>query len=170
MRSVLELAGAQLTWRQPRLFVRSFELSNGDGQVLARLQWRNLFTDRASAECAEGRWEFRRAGLFSRRVVIQREGSDVEAGVFTRGFFGGKLELAGGHEYRVRLLRFWPRRWAVVDGSDRQLIRVEVAFRLFKDRARITVAPEAAQNPDIPLLVLFSWFHIVHVRHRGESS
>ncbi len=144
-------------------------MDSGD-EVLARLQWTNLFMDRVSAQCAEGRWEFRRAGLFSRQVRIQREGSDVEAGTFTRGFFSGRLELAGGHEYRVRLLKFWPRRWGVFDGSDRPLIRVEVAFPLFKDRARVTIAPEAAQNQDIPLLVLIAWFHILHVRHRGESS
>lgn len=170
MRSVLDLAGAQLTWRQPRLFVRSFELVSADGEVLARLQWRNLFTDRASAECAEGRWEFRRAGLFSRQVLIHRKGSDVEVGTFVRGFFGGKLELAGGHEYRVRLVGFWPRHWSVLDGSGRPLVRIDVAFPLFKDRARVVVAPEAAQNRDIPLLILISWFHIMHVRHRGESS
>jgi hypothetical protein len=152
------------------MFRRSFELTDGRGEVVAGLHWTNLFMDRVVAQCAEGLWEFRRAGLFSRRVVIQREGSDVEVGTFTRGFFGGRLELASGREYRIRLLKFWPRRWGVFGGSDRPLIRVEVAFPLFKDRARVTIAPEAAENQDIPLLVLIAWFQILHVRHRGSSS
>jgi hypothetical protein len=145
-------------------------LTDGAGEVVAGLHWTSLFMDRVSGQCAEGRWEFRRAGFFSRQVRIQREESDVEVGTLTRGFFSGRLELAGGREYRVRLMKFWPRLWGVFGSADRPLIRVEVAFPLLKDRARVVIAPEAAGNQDIPLLVLLAWFHIVHVRHRGESS
>ncbi len=170
MTSLHDLGGVPLAWRQPRLFRHAFELTGPDNAVVARLERKNIITDRALAECADGRWEFRRAGLLSRRIVLRREGSDVEAGSFSRGFFGGKLELAGGREYRIRLLRMWPQHWAVLDADGRELARIEVAFSLLKHRARLTVPPEGARLEEIPLLVLFSWYHIVHPRHRGDSS
>jgi hypothetical protein len=170
MRSILERIDAPMTWRQPRFFHYAFELATDDGETLATLHWRNLFTNRAQAACADGAWEFRRTGLFSRRVVIHREGSDVEAGSFTRGFFGGKLEMAGGHEYRIRILNVLKRRWGVVDGNGRVLIRMVALLPFSKTRAKVRIASEAAGNPELPLLVIFSWYHVVHVRHRGDGS
>lgn len=167
MRPIREQVGREMRWRRTRFIPRAFELRAGD-EVLASLTWPKLIGRQAIATAAEGEWRFRRASLFSLRVVLEDAATGAQVGEYSSAPLSGTLRLSDGREYgvgrdslfgRFRLRRasggeiaWFPRRPAFTGGGPMQL---EAA---------------ASAEPQLGLLTTFAFFLLTLRRRRAAAS
>jgi len=147
-----------LLWKQMGLGARDFELRSGD-DLVARLYWPKLLSDRAVAQSAAGTWHIDRLGFFRRRTVVTPAGSDLEIASFEPGWSGdGDLILADGRAfqwYRTKVLR---NAWALVDQDDTLWLEVHEGMRWFKHEADVVVHVVPDSAPELSLLILTTWY------------
>ncbi len=167
MESLQEAIGRKLRWRQTRVFRRHYDLLAG-GETVGELARENLLGTRIRARVLAETWEFDRGRFPYRAITFRREGSDVEVGVFRRGLFTARLELAGGKSYRFKRTRWWGRESAFLDREDHPLVRFRVGFNPFLASAEVRVARRADALPELGLLVAAGFYLLV--LRRGRSS
>ncbi len=149
-----------------------FELLDG-GDTVGRLIWDRQRRSVACAECASGRWTFRRSGFIYPRVTVREAGSARECAVFTPRWRGdGALEITEQCVYHFRPADFWWTRAAFFGPRVEKLLGLEVLVPGSESTTRaaigrLRVFPPGHGCPHLPLLALVGWF-LVMVR-RAEA-
>ena len=156
MRTINEVAQADLLWMSDTN-EHSFELRAGD-EVVGRLQLGDK--QRGDGDAANERWTFRREGFLRQRVTVRVPGSDANVAIFHVSWKkGGILELDRGRWMRLRLPSLWRWKWTWADMYGRPLVHLENG--LFMRDGQVTIEPDAAAAPDVPLLVVLGWYLLV---------
>ena len=167
-----ELASDQpLIWSRVGLGVREFELRRGP-EVVGGMEGSTRFGFSATGYCLEEEWEIRLRSKFFGKVEVTLEDPDRgQPGCRFEGlFFGtGKVFLPSGSELRWRhpFLRIYNHILEVKGGS--RILQIRPAFlRFLRTETRVNVFPAAAEMPDLPGLLLLSWFLKIHTERRGR--
>lgn len=143
-----------LLWKQMGLGARNFELRAGD-ELVARLTWPKLLSDRAVAECAAGTWHIDREGFFRLRTVVTQPGSELEIAGFEPDWLGdGDLVLADGRAFQWYRTKALGNSWALADPDERLLFEVHQGTRWFKHEADVELHVAVDALPELPLLIL----------------
>jgi hypothetical protein len=155
-----------LFWAQPRRFRHEYELRAGR-DVVATLRWRGILSWDALGETAEGRYRLRLANFLRGTVVVHPGDSDVEAAVFRSRFFGGgTVRVAGGRTFRMRPLDFWHRRFILEDEAGAAVFRLRMRYAFLRDQATVELEPGAERVPELPVLLLLTWYVGLRARRR----
>jgi hypothetical protein len=153
-----------LVWERPNRFRREFVLRAGPDTV-ATLRWPGLGGRTAFGETAEGRYRFRLASLWRGTVVIHPGDSDAELAVWLPQFLGGGIvRFSGGRTFRIHRGDFWHRRWTVEDESGRVILTIHTRWHFLRERAWVELEPGAERAPELPALLLLSWYARLRVR------
>ncbi|HXF06806.1 MAG TPA: hypothetical protein VNM72_15540 [Blastocatellia bacterium] len=161
MRYFREVVGQELMWVQPKRLTRRYELRVGE-DVLATLQWQEMFGSLAVAESADGQWTLKRSGFLRARVTIRVAGSDCDSAVFVAGWWGnGILEFLGGPRFIWKPLNFWRSEWAWTGVDGALLLRVKRKFTWTKVEGRVQIEPTAGSVPQLSLLAILGWYLVV---------
>src|SRR5262245_49240940 len=150
-----------LTWTQPRLLQRSYELRAGE-EVVGSLRWEKLFSSRAIAECSGEQWTIERAGFFHPRITARALGSGTDVAVLEKGWCGrGTLEVRGGGTYHWAKTSFWRPSWAFTSGSGELLLSFSTRCVLMGHQADVKVEPRGVSSTDLELLLLLGGYLLV---------
>jgi hypothetical protein len=148
----------RLMWKQTRFGARDFELWSGDDAV-GVLYWPKLLSQRAVAECANGKWIIDRVGFLRQRVVVTEANSSAEVASFEPDWLGdGELVLSDGrlfHWYKTKAFR---NHWARADEGDNILLEIREWMRWFKHQADVIPHVHPKSLPDFSVLILASWY------------
>jgi hypothetical protein len=160
MKPVEQDVARALTWVQPSALRNEYQLI-ADDKALASLRWEKAFGSLATAEAADGRWTFKRAGYLRPRVTVRAEGSEADVATLEPGWTGsGVLQLSDGLRYRWANTSFWSGEWAFVSEAGTVLVRFLPGYSR-KKRGTVHVEPEARTLRHLSLLLLLGWYLVV---------
>ncbi len=160
MQALRDVIGRELEWVKPKWTKLQFELRAGE-TVVATLAWAHGSS--AVGEWAEGQYRFSRAGWFRPRILVRGAAPDAtdasEEPIATFAYRVGTLTFPDGRTFlwkkpkKLTTERIW------VDSAATALVRVRPAR--WHAAAAVTIQPEAAGLPELPLLVLLGQYLIV---------
>jgi hypothetical protein len=161
--------GRELTWQQPRLLEREYELRAGD-ELLATLRWVRRLGTLALAETARERWTFKRAGFWRPRVTVRAEGTDADLATFEANWSGGgTLATGDGQHYQWRAANFWHTKWHWTDAAGTPLVQFS-SSQILKQSARVEVTQAGADVPDLALLATLGWYLLILLVDDGNAT
>jgi len=163
MDALRDAIGSELQWVKPRWTKLQFELRAGE-TVVATLAWAR--GSRAVGEWVEGQYLFSREGWLRPRILVRSARTEATAAagapdepIATFAYRGGALTFPDGRAFlwkkpkRLTTERVW------VDSAATVLVRVRPAR--WGATAAVTIQPEAAGLPELPLLVLLGQYLVV---------
>lgn len=158
MKSLHELAGRELEWKQPHMSRREFELMEGD-QVVATLAFRSLLGSFATATTADGSWTFKRVGFWKPHVTVRVAGAENEVATFRNNTWsaGGTLTFPDGQALRAST-NFWQSRYDFLNDADEPLVRYHGIRALLRHGATVEITAAGAKLRELPLLVTLGWY------------
>ena len=163
MRPLIGSGDESLGWLSAGALSREHELRAGE-ELVGKLRFAGLGRREASAECAEGRWTFRR-GLFGRTVSIVDPGRGGEIARYHRGWLGGgTLELPRGQNYRWRRFGFWRLACGFTAENGEPLLTYRRKPFSFGRRGTLTIDADARRLRELPLLALLGWYLVLQIR------
>ena len=163
-------------WRQPNAMQRQFELNCGD-TLLATIEFASAFGSLALAVCSQGRWTFKRMGFFNTRVVVRREGEELDLGVYRPRWTNaeGAFEMNRGASYTWKTANFWATRYLWLAPSGMELVTYRSGVLksklsdTFKNQARMEVAPGGSLVSELPLLALLG-FYLIELQREDSAA
>jgi hypothetical protein len=157
MRTIAELTGGELKWRQRGNFKMDYELMS-DGEVAATLRWRSVSGSLATAESADGCWTFKRVGVWRVKVTVRRCGSETDLAAFRYdSTSGGVLTLHDGRRYPAYTT---PRATSYDFRSDlgEPLIRLK-SEGMMHHVGTVEILPAAGPAlANVPWIVMLAWY------------
>jgi hypothetical protein len=147
---------SMLVWVKPKRIRRQFALRSGD-TVLATLTWTRGSS--ALAQWGASQYHFSRQGWLRPRVLVRdASASDTSEPLATFTQRGGALTFPDGRVFlwkkpkRLTNVRIW------ADAAGTELIH----FRPGRHSTiTVTTPPEAAQQPELPVLILLGQYLLV---------
>ena len=168
MRHLAEVLREPLTWAQPHMFERVFELRAGS-EMVARLSFGGRFGSEARAATADGTWTFRRIGFWQTRATARTAGASGDLAMFEPNTWkgGGTLRLTHGPAVVVSS-NMWQSTFDFRLSDGTQLFRIRTDGMLRKS-ATIDIAPAMDPFTAVPCLLLFGWYLVV-MMHQDAAS
>lgn len=159
-----------LVWTQPNAFKEEYELRGADS-LMGTLKFRSAFGSLAVAETADGCWTFKRVGFFATRVSIRACDSEIELATFKNNTWsgGGTLEFPDGRNYRAST-NFWQTKLELVSQYDQVVLSYSDIGGFFRRTARVNIDPTVARLPELPLMVLLSWYLVVMMQRDSAAA
>ena len=160
-RSIRDLAGNTVIWRQPSQLRQEYEMVFGE-EVVATLRWRKNVGTNAVARSPDGTWSFKAAGFLNPRVTIRLPNSDYDFAVFRpRNTGEGILEAMAEQRYTWRCVNFWQNAWAFFDTEGDRLLTIKPDAANPKLGAQLAVELKASAHQEIGYLVVLGWYLMV---------
>ena len=160
-RSIRDLAGNTVIWRQPSQLRQEYEMVSGD-EVVATLRWRKNVGTNAVARSPDGTWSFKAAGFLNPRVTIRLPNSDYDFAIFRpRNTGEGVLEAMADQRYTWRCINFWQNTWAFFDAEGDRLLTIKPDSASPKLGAQLTIELKASAHQEIGYLVILGWYLMV---------
>jgi len=146
-----------------------YELRAGE-EIVATQRFRSSFGSFATAESADGCWTFKRVGFLQARATIRVCGSDVEIATFRNNTWkgGGSLELPDGRKF-LATTNFWQTQLEVQEESGQCLFRLK-SGGILRASASVEMEPSALTRPELPWVVMFSWYLVVMMRRDSAAG
>ena len=160
-RSIRDLAGDTVVWRQPSQLRQEYEMVVGE-EVVATLRWRKNVGTNAVARSPDGTWSFKAAGFLNPRVTIRLPNSDYDFAVFRpRNTGEGVLEAMADQRYTWRCVNFWQNTWAFFDTEGDRLLTIKPDSAGPKLGAQLAIELKASAHQEIGYLVVLGWYLMV---------
>jgi hypothetical protein len=163
--------GGELIWVKPKWSKSQYELRAGD-TIVATLVWDR--GTRALAQWGERRYHISRRGWLRPRILVSTGDSSegrVEDGpgttVATLAQHGGLLSFPDGRAFFWKKPKWLTRERIWVDSATTELVHFHPARRA---TVVVTAQPEAAQRPELPLLMLLGQYLIVLAAQDAEMA
>ena len=153
MKSIHEVAPRNLLWK---LNKDTYELRAG-ADLLAIMQWQkgvSLYL----GEAAEGRWSFKRTGIFRTKLTVRAENSSKDLATLGVSGASGSLELSDGRKYLGTGSRG---EWSFKDPAGVLLIQIKSTGTIENHGGEVVLSPTVLTLPEASLLILFGWYMLV---------
>jgi hypothetical protein len=161
MKTIAQAAAGSLKGAQ--VSTKHHELRSQD-EVIATLEFRNVFGTLGTAKSGDGCFTFKRVGFWQSRASIRACESDAELAGFVNNTWasGGTLEFPDGRKYKATT-NFWTTRLEFTSEADESLVRFHYGG-MFKKKADVEVSETARRDPHAHLLVTFGWYLVIMLR------
>lgn len=154
-------------WLRDRDHPDAFSLLSGDATA-ATLEWQTRGGSVAIARSASGEWMLKRGGFLNPYILV-RSGTNIVARLSVH-FNYHQIELAGGRTYRFHRAGVLVPAWQVSTMGGKELLHVEpVREGRHLSAGAVVVAPEAADLPELLLLIVLSWYFIALAWFEDEA-
>lgn len=161
MRPLHELSDGIATWNGSHGWKRNFRLTR-DWLSYASLQWEAASGAVALARTAGGMVTIERGAFSSPKVTLRDAATSRQLGVFEAGWLeGGRLRLCSGREWRWHMDARSMSRWSFRDSGGRPVLQLFVQSMGLTPSGSIAIEPDAAELPELALLVVLGWYLVV---------
>jgi hypothetical protein len=160
MKKIREVGNQPLTWHQFEECKASWELRAGD-DVVGTVAWQNPTGGGtlALAASADGRWSFKRVGVFIPTVTVRVAGTDTDVATVSAHLGRSVVYFADGRAVHFIRSSFWRSEFAFTLSNGEPLL----AFK--EGGTRVEFAQGAVTIPDASLLALLGCYLLVlHAR------
>ncbi|HOA23490.1 MAG TPA: hypothetical protein PK801_07760 [Aggregatilineales bacterium] len=158
MRALEPVDTQVLTWTQPKVMQRHFELRAGD-DLVGSLTWSGWFTNRAVGHTISREWYFDRHGLWKPRITIEDAGSGVEIAHMTyKWMVQGDIVFGDERRYNWRSSNFWQTRWEMTDPNGLTVYELKLTNQWWRFAAEVHLLPEARTTRELDVLLLTGWY------------
>jgi len=151
-----------LRWMRDDSGGNSFSLKSGD-TTIATLVWNKPRGSLATAVTTEGRWTLKRTGFVRTHLTARPEGSTTDVARLVSALADHRIEIANGPIYDMKHTSRLVPAWSIrPDGTDTEIVSIESVREGRKlDGAIYEVEVDPKTLPDLPMLLLLSWYFIV---------
>ncbi len=173
MRALSEAAGRELKWKSRGFLARTFDLLDGEtgaGEPYATLVWRRGFHPPAEAEAVEGRWLFRRRGLWRASVLVFAAGAEKPLATYQSYWGRGAVRFEDGREFLWRRSSFLSLTWSFVDASGIAVVRLRGRPWSFRSRVAVDLDPAWPRGADAALLACLGFDLLLRARRRSGAD
>lgn len=162
--------GRPLTWVPTATFKTSFDLTSPDGTTFSTLDM-SSWTSKAEASVPEGTLFFYNEGWSGRKVAISTIDQGPPIANYQRKWTSsrGQLSIPDGREFTWSRLNFWgtQKAWTDATGS---IPYVQFFLHSFSRRVDVEISPQAAEVPELSLLVVFGLYNILVERRSAAAA
>jgi hypothetical protein len=146
-----------------------FTLSSGESPV-AVLRWEKRSGSLAGADTADGQWTVKRSGFLNPHIVLRPGGSASEVARVTVHWNYHRVDIPGHGSYRFHRAGVLVPAWQVTTDGGAEVVHIEpVREGRRLEGGAVLVSPGGAALPELPLLLILSWYFIVLVWFEDES-
>jgi len=168
MKQLVEAKDKEIFWEQPKVSQRNFFLRSEEA-TFGQLEFNSSFSTMAVATLGDVQWTLKRVGFFSTRITIRQAGSVVDFATYHPKWTGsqGLVRFASGEEYTWNVANFMSTRYTFSRTGGLELItylsgsRTKKFPNIFKQDARVSIAPDAWLTKELPILVLLGWYLVI---------
>ena len=164
MKNIREVGNQPLTWQQADEGKASWELRAGH-DVVGTVTWQNPTEDGTLvvATSADGRWSFKRVGVFTPRVTVRVAGTDSDVAIVTPHLGRSLVAFADGHAVHFLRKGFWRNEFTLTESNGEPLLAFKEAG------TRVEIATGAETRSDASLLALLGCY-LLHLYARDMES
>jgi hypothetical protein len=161
------LIGETLTFNQPALVKREFELVSSKG-VLATMVFPKLFSSLVVVEGFEGKWEFKSLNIWQRELGIFKFSYQMPLAKYVSNFWRtkGVIELPKGARLDCKAGRF-KKPFDVYSSKGKLLLIYSNKFAI-KGRTSATIMERSEIIDNYPWIVMLGWY-VVLMNRRGRA-
>jgi len=154
-------------WLRTQEHPTAFSLLSGDTPV-ALLEWVEKGGSLARLRSSSGEWTLKRGGFLNPHITV-RSGESTVARLSVH-LNHHQLDISGGLSYRFHRAGVLVPAWQVSTMTGKELLHVEPAREgRHLSAGAVVVAPDAADLPDLLLLIAISWYFIVLAWFEDET-
>jgi len=157
------MVGEKLTFKQPSIIKREFELVSSAG-VLATMVFPKLFSSRVVVEGFDGKWEFKSLSIWQREFGIFKYGYQMPFAKYISNFWRtkGTIELLKGAKLYCKTAKF-KKPFDVTSSDGKLLLSYSNKFALM-GRTTVTIERRSEILDKYPWIILLGWYIIVQNR------
>lgn len=113
-----------------------------------------------TAEVGSAHWKLYQVGILGGQIRMRADGAKVDAAVFSKKWYRGRVKLETGRELEWGPTNFWATRWAFT--SENRQVVLEFRRKGWLGRAMtVTVAPESRGAGDLGVLLVLGQFLMI---------
>ena len=168
MKNILSnMVGETLTFNQPTLMKREFELTSSNG-VLATMIFPKLFSNRVIVEGFDGKWEIKQPSIWRREYGIYKMGYQLSFAKYTSNFWRAKgiIELPKGVRLSCKVGKI-KKPFEIYNPKGELLVYYSNKFAL-KGRTTVTIENRSEDLDKYPWILMLGWYVILQYR-RGRA-
>ena len=160
------LFGETLTFNQPSLTKREFELVSSKG-VLTKLTFPKLLSFDTIVEGFDSKWEIKRSSLWSTEVGIYKYGNEMPFAKYVSNFWKtkGTIQLPKGVRLKCKTGQF-KKPFDVYSSSGKLLLTYSNKF-ILKGKTTATITERSEVIDKYPWIIMLGWYIILQNR-RGR--
>ena len=159
--------GQTLTFNQPKITKREFELISSD-EVLAKMIFPKLFSNSVVIEGFDGRWEIKQPSIWRSEFGVYKYGYQMPFAKYVANFWKtkGTIELPKGARLNCKSGQL-KRPFEVYSSSGELLIVYANKFSL-KGRTTVTIEKKFELIDKYPWIIMLGWYIVLQNR-RGRA-
>jgi len=153
-----------ITWSKiPRS--RKFQLSR-NGEILGTLARPSVWSSSYLAETRDGRWTFRRSGLFGNGAEILDSASGQQIGAFKSDWgLRGNLIFTDGQAFHLECKGWWRPIWGVTTQTGHSVLWLRTREKTLETAPAATIAESRLQ-----LLAMFTLYRFLQAEEDAASA
>ena len=161
------MVGETLTFNQPALMKRVFELTSSNG-VLATMLFPKLFSNRIVVEGFDGKWEIKQPSIWRREYGIYKLGYQMPFSKYISNFWRtkGTIELPKGIRLNCKAGQM-KKPFEIYTGKGERIVYYSNKFAL-KGRTTVTIENRSDLLDYHPWILMLGWYIILQNR-RGRA-
>jgi hypothetical protein len=161
------LVGETLTFNQPSLMKREFELVSSKG-VLATVNFPKLFSTRVVIKGFDNKWEIKSLSIWQKEFGIYKYGYQMPLGKYASNFWKTKgiIELPRGARLNCKMGQF-KNPFDVFSSKGKLLLKYSNKFVL-KGRTTVTIKQRSDIIDNYPWIIMLGWY-IILMNRRGRA-
>ena len=176
MKSIKDISNEHLLWAQPKTIHQFFELRLND-DLYGTLNFPKSTGSLAEVESFDGKWSFKRIGIFYTKITIRELGNENDLAVFKPNLMAssGLLEFANGTSFTWEAANFWATRFEFKDSAGNLLVTFRAGVDdpklkdWFKTQARVEITEQAKNLSELSVIILLGWYLII-ILHMDSST
>lgn len=158
-----------LRWIRTAEAPAEFTLSAGD-QPLVVLRWSKQAHAPARAETSGGTWYLERGGFLNPHLSLHATESGPSLARVSVHLNYHAIEFVGGAQYRFHRAGLLVPAWQITTTDGKELVHLEPTRETRRlEGAAVLVSPLGAASPDLPSLLVLTWFFIVLAWFEDEA-
>ena len=159
--------GQTLTFSQPKITKREFELISSD-EVLAKMIFPKLLSNSAVVEGFGGKWEIKQPSIWRSEFGVYKYGYQNPFAKYVSNFWKtkGTIELPKGARLHCKSGKL--KRPFEVYSSSEELLLVYVNKFLLKGRTTVTIEKRSELLDKYPWIIMLGWYIVLQNR-RGRA-
>ena len=163
------MVGGTLTFNQPALMKREFELISSDS-VLARMVFPKLISTNVVVEGFDGKWEFKQLSIWRNEFGIFKYGYQLPFAKYISNFWKtkGTIELPKGAKLSCKSAVF-KKPFEIFTSSGKLLLVYTNKFVL-KGRTTVTIQNSSELLNQNPWILMLGWYIILQNRRARATS
>ena len=162
------LVGETLTFTQPSLMKRQFELVSSDG-VIATMVFPKLFSSKSIVNGFDENWEIKQLNIWGRELGVYKPGYQMPFARYISNFWRtkGTIELPKGA--RLNCKTGYIKKPMKIFSSTGELILSYVNEFALKGRTTVKIEKKSELIEKYPWILMLGWYIILQNR-RGRAS